>query len=176
MTHCSCCKIFNTSIMQIFVQCTGERVLKISQYLAKLRRTLRGIFFRTHNAKVSSDGGWTMDGLTQLCDQVADWQYQTVLCWCRAMLLNSSTSESSLRSGSSSSWKLLSSVVNWWKPMPLRPCDNKLPRFSRRLCRLTPKHGSLPDNRQTSCSQPERKWNVHSQTPSTITCLAYIST
>lgn len=111
----------------------------------------------THNVEVSL-GDWTTDGLKQFfadvtlqrfCDTV-NCLCQTVLCWCKATLLNSSMSESSLRSGSSSSWKSLSSVVNWWKPTPLRPCDNKLPRFSRRLCRLTPKHGNLPDNRQTS--------------------------
>jgi len=66
--------------------------------------------------------------------------------WCRAVLLNSSTSESSLRSGSSSSWRSLSSVDSWWKPTPLRLWDSKWPRLRRRErdVRLTPKHGNLP--------------------------------
>ena len=64
--------------------------------------------------------------------------------WWIAMLLNSSTSESSVCSGSSSSWKSLSRVDSWWKPTPFLLWDNKLPRLRRRLCRLVPKHGSLP--------------------------------
>ena len=100
-----------------------------------------GVMIRRHDP-----ASWS--GVMIRCHDQVSWSGVMIRChagrWWRLTLLNSSTSDSSERRGSSSSLKSLSSVVSWWNPTPLRLCDNRLPRLRRRLYRLEPKNGNLP--------------------------------